>query len=232
MDWYVYVLIDPVNKCPFYVGKGRGRRCFWHLRVGFDPNWRKRVVIASIRASGKEPIVRYAFTGLTEAEAFAAEIKLIARYGRRPSGLLTNMSDGGEGQSGFKPSLQTRDKIAAAMRGSKNHFFGKHHRPEALVKIGAVNRGKRLGRQWRKRLSIALAGRAKSLEHRMKIALALKGRTRSRLHAQHLAEANRGKVLSAQTRAKLSAVLRGKKKSAETKKRMSEGMKRFWSSRR
>ena len=30
--YYVYVLVDPINRIPFYVGKGKGNRMYQHLK--------------------------------------------------------------------------------------------------------------------------------------------------------------------------------------------------------
>jgi len=189
-------------------------------------------MIAAIRRAGLEPELRYLHQGLSEQEAFANEIRWIAHYGRRPDGPLTNLSDGGEGQSGFKPAPETCAKIANSMGGTKNHFYGKHHSKAALAKIGSVNKGKRLSKAWRKKLSVALKGKQKSSEHCRRISRALKGKKRTKAHAQHLAEANRGKTLSAATRNKLSMALTGRQKSKTTRRRMSVGMSQSWAKRK
>lgn len=74
---------------------------------------------------------------------------------------LTNLSDGGEGQSGYKHTLEAKQRIAAAnlgrkltpeqiaktsqrMRGNK-HWVGKKHSDETKEKISAGNKGKLAG---------------------------------------------------------------------------------------
>jgi NUMOD3 motif len=230
-NWYVYALVDPRTGRPFYVGKGRRRRAQWHIKENHGPNAQKKSLIQAIRAEGREPLIVYLYTCLNEQEAFNLEVLEILCYGRKPSGWLTNMNNGGAGQSGFKPTKVTRAKIARAMCGPKNHFFGRRHSAISLAKIGAVNRGKRLGREWRAKLSAALKGRPKSPAYRRKISAALKGKGFTPEHAGKVIEANRrrvGFVTSDKTRALLSAALKGKPKSEKTKAKM----KLAWAQRR
>jgi len=58
--YYVYQLVDPRNSQPFYIGKGKGRRAKTHLwDVPETRNVYKENKIASIRASGNEPLIEY-----------------------------------------------------------------------------------------------------------------------------------------------------------------------------
>lgn len=58
--YYVYELIDPRVNLPFYVGKGKGDRAYFHLsekaRAKTD-NPRKYNKIQKIRKDGYEPVV-------------------------------------------------------------------------------------------------------------------------------------------------------------------------------
>lgn len=78
---YVYLLIDPRDGRPFYVGKGRGVRMLAHgleaEDVDGDTDGAKLARIRDIRAAGREHeiwIVRY---GMTTAEYTAVEAALI-----------------------------------------------------------------------------------------------------------------------------------------------------------
>ena len=208
MDFYVYLLKRP-DGSPFYVGKGRGNRCTRHAQNAYllkDPNLHKVNVIKKIIRSGLKPVIEIVQSSLTEHDAFELEKKLISQYGRfHNGGVLTNCSDGGEGQSGFKLSLESRKKLSRP--GALNPFFGKKHDPESLEKIGSANRGKCLSPEWRSRLSKSLIGSKKSQEHKDKIRLSLIGKKHSHEHTEKCARSHRGKRLSQEHKDKIRAAL-------------------------
>ena len=55
-EHYVYALIDPVNRIPFYIGKGKGNRMYQHLKPYMKTNKKKLNYIENIRKLGFEPI--------------------------------------------------------------------------------------------------------------------------------------------------------------------------------
>jgi hypothetical protein len=71
LGYYVYLYIDPRDGTPFYIGKGKGSRCFAHL--GDNGETEKADRIRSIRAEGYEPRIDILKYGLTEAEALLVE---------------------------------------------------------------------------------------------------------------------------------------------------------------
>lgn len=94
--YYVYQLVDPRDNQPFYIGKGKGRRAYSHLRENPDTrNQYKENKIAAIRKDGYEPIVEMiAENIIDEGLAYSIEEQLIARYGRKgyeKNGILTNV---------------------------------------------------------------------------------------------------------------------------------------------
>ena len=89
----------------------------------------------------------------------------------RKSSRLYNLTDGGEGASGWIPSDETRHKMREAHKGKT--FTGEHRR-----KIGDAQRGKQVSEQERQRLN-AMAGNCK-------------GRKLSPDHIQRLTTVNRG----------------------------------------
>jgi hypothetical protein len=108
--YYVYIYVD--NGLPFYVGKGFGRRDTEHTRHKHDLN-RQDIFHNKLRGmilEGREWQVVRLFEPLFESEAFAWEIGLIAHWGRRDlgTGILCNMTDGGDGCSGYVWSDEQR----------------------------------------------------------------------------------------------------------------------------
>ena len=108
--FYVYVYRDPrpgKNLEPIYIGKGRGYRYRQHWnRTEDHRNPLLCRVLNKIRAVSLKPKIKIVRRFVLEADAFAYEIKLIAKYGRRDLGLgpLCNLTDGGDGLLEVWPS--------------------------------------------------------------------------------------------------------------------------------
>jgi hypothetical protein len=97
--YYVYELIDPRVNLPFYVGKGKDNRVYFHLseksRAKSD-NQRKFNKIQKIRKEGYEPEVKIVEYFENENDAYFYEESLIQKYGRiryDEGGILTNICE-------------------------------------------------------------------------------------------------------------------------------------------
>ena len=106
---YVYFLIDPTSKKPFYVGKGNNDRVFDHMRCALELETvsDKYETIRKIHNDNKiveHIIVRH---GLTDKEAFEIEASLIDTLDYLSSG-LTNIAGG---QKSIEKGLMTSDEI-------------------------------------------------------------------------------------------------------------------------
>lgn len=125
--FYVYVYLDPrkmgeyvygefkFDAEPFYIGKGTGYRC--NIGIKDDKNYKfklKHNKIKSIFKSGFIPIIIKIHEGLTEIESLNLEKKTIKSIGKLIDGTgpLTNITDGGEGMTGYKHSDNWRSKIS------------------------------------------------------------------------------------------------------------------------
>lgn len=96
--YYVYKLIDPRTKQPFYVGKGTGSRKTDHFAEAkrSPDKWTNRKKCEYIRAlwdRGLKSVVELEAQHLTEEAALELELLLIEKYGRlcNGSGILTNI---------------------------------------------------------------------------------------------------------------------------------------------
>lgn len=113
-EFYVYAWLRPCGT-PFYIGKGKGKRAEKAKAPG---NTLFANIVRKIRASGLEPSVVKWFDHLLEADAFHLERAYIKLYGRvdNGTGILANMTDGGEGAS--CPSSETLAKRSVALKAS------------------------------------------------------------------------------------------------------------------
>lgn len=122
--FYVYIYLDQTRPGkwtyknltfeyePFYVGKGTGRRETVHL----TPHMLKQKTMKSsrikhiMRISNETPIHTRLYIDLTEERAVEVEKDMIRHFGRKDlkTGILTNMTDGGDGANGFAPQTRAR----------------------------------------------------------------------------------------------------------------------------
>lgn len=118
----------------YYIGKGSKKRAHSKRVHGINPPKNKEQVLIL-------------HSGLDEKTAFDYERKLILFYGRKDlgTGLLRNMTDGGEGVSGWIPSAEWRDKKRASMRGEGNPFYGRTHTQATKDAISRKNKGRLVG---------------------------------------------------------------------------------------
>jgi hypothetical protein len=103
--YYVYAYLRE-DGTPYYIGKGKDKRAFKRHRKGKLPVPKDVSKIVFLQEE------------LSEQDALTLEHLLIMQYGRIDlgTGILRNLTNGGEGSSGYIQSLETRQKIASAMR--------------------------------------------------------------------------------------------------------------------
>ena len=152
---------------PYYIGKGQGQRAYCQHRCGAP------------RPTDLSFIV-FVQECLTEEEAFDLEKYCIALYGRvdLSTGILRNLTDGGEGRSGFVVSEDMRRRIADAQRGEKHYLWGKNHSDDTKKKISEAVR-KENHPFW---------GKAHSQEAKEKMSKSKQGEKNNRFGTQHSQE--------------------------------------------
>lgn len=179
LKFYVYAYLRDKDSdtakagTPYYIGKGTGKR--YIDKHGKTPVPKNRNNIVFLEKN------------LTDLGAIALERRYIKWYGRKDicTGILLNLTNGGDGHSGFKRtqeaieklakfntgkkhSEETRKKISEANSGSKNGMFGKKQSEEHIRKNKESNTGKHLHDYW--------IGRKQSAEANFKRSIAMKGR--------------------------------------------------------
>lgn len=132
--YYVYAYLRKSDLTPFYIGKGRGYRAWAKEHRVQVPQDKCRIVIVE--------------SNLTNIGALALERRLIRWYGRKDlgTGILRNLTDGGEGALNTLPSMKRKAAVIKSnqMRvwteGSKNKLrlvnHGKKYSPETNAKKG------------------------------------------------------------------------------------------------
>ena len=99
--FYVYAYLRE-DTTPYYIGKGSGSRAYKNQRDIPKPRDNSRIQMIE--------------TNLTEPQAFELEKALIQKYGRKDldTGILRNMTDGGDGASGKVWTNSARAAVSAA----------------------------------------------------------------------------------------------------------------------
>jgi len=135
IKYYVYAYLRK-NNTPYYIGKGLKNRAWCKYHSINLPKDKSKIVIME--------------SNLTELGAYALERRYIKWYGRKDlgTGILRNMTDGGEGGYGKRLSEATKKKISEknsiSLKGNIPWNKGKKniYSKETLEKMGAKNLGK------------------------------------------------------------------------------------------
>jgi hypothetical protein len=127
-SYYVYLHKRNDDSSVFYIGKGHGDRAY--TKSSRNKYWKN--IVNSVGYT-----IELAYTDLLEDQALQLEIELIAKY--KPS---CNFTAGGEGVSGMKHSLESRQNM------SKSH------------------KDVKLSVEHSKNIAKSLTGKVRSTEHR------------------------------------------------------------------
>lgn len=133
-NWYVYRHIRIDKNEPFYIGIGNKLR---YARA-YEKHPSKRNEIWNKIVSKTAYDVEILFDNISKEEASIKEIEFIKLYGRKDinTGILCNMTDGGDGISNCNRTEATRMLLRMQKIGELNPMYGKKQSMETLIKRG------------------------------------------------------------------------------------------------
>lgn len=137
-NYYTYAYLRE-DGTPYYIGKGKNGRINNSLHNINLPPKDRRIFLKK---------------DLTDEQARKHEVYMIAIFGRKDlgTGILRNMTNGGEGCSGRHLSEETKKKISDRHKGKKKSEAHKKAMSEAKI-------GKKITESHRKNMSNSLKGK-------------------------------------------------------------------------
>ena len=152
MHYYTYAYLRE-DRTPYYIGKGKEDRIYSKQKNIKPPKDKSRIL--------------YLKQNLTEEEAFKHEIYMIDVFGRKDlgTGILHNLTNGGDGASGCIHSPETKAKMSAAHKGKKNHNYGKTLSKNTKDKKSKSMKGKSIHtKKSKKNISTKLKGKTSPMK--------------------------------------------------------------------
>jgi len=162
MEYYTYILIDPISGKIFYVGKGQKLRMYAHVKDvqrNIIPNKNNTYLgrkIQKILDSGLKVQYKKIFITENEQAAYDKEIELISEIGLKN---LCNLTTGGEGLT-KSHSKETRKKMSD---NNARYWLGKSIPEETKLKMAESQRGKIHSNETKKKISSSLKGNLNNL---------------------------------------------------------------------
>lgn len=120
-DFYTYAWLRQ-DGTPYYIGKGTGNRAYRSHRRGEN----------KMSAPSRERVL-FLKQNITEFDAYKHEMYMISHYGcKSEGGILINMTNGGEGSSGRKPSEYCIKRTIECNRGKT---FTEEHKKKVSEQV-------------------------------------------------------------------------------------------------
>jgi NUMOD3 motif len=204
--FYVYQHLKSDTREIFYVGKGMGRRA--HDSYHRSKYWKNIVAKHGVT-------VEFLRVDITEPESLELEIATIEKY--RTQGLqIINMTDGGDGTSGYSHTEEHKQMMSAKQSGESNPRFGKVGTrkgavatPETIEKLRLSHLGKELPEEQKQKIrestkkaragikTLGMTGRVHSEETKAKMREKALGRKQT---AESIAKISMTKKLAAKNK--------------------------------
>lgn len=264
--YYIYIVTNIINN-KIYIGQHKVNKIHdYYFANGISNsgkiyNRKKTYFSKAILKHGFENFKKDIIEYCDKDNVNEREIFWINKYDSNNSDIGYNLTNGGDGLSGYKMtdehkakigltnsmcSEETREKLRLAN-------IGKKHTPEVIEKIRLIKTGIRCSEETKRKISesnkgrivspetrrkigdankIALTGKKLSDETKLKIGLASTGRPKSNETRLKLSIANIGKKASDDVKLKMSIAKLGKKQSEETKLKRSIALRESWAKRK
>jgi hypothetical protein len=227
-DYYVYALIDPRSALIRYVGKtvNGKRRTQRHLYPSnnLGNSYRERW-LRQLFALGLKPELTVLERTVHDEVMLCEAERWWISYGRLSSWPLTNLTDGGDGLSGYKRSPESVARSALATRGRLVSA-------ETRRRMSEAKKGKPVPASVQAAAQVASTGKPRTPETRARISKANTGKQRSEATRDLLRVAGTGKQASGETKARMRNAQLGKILSTEHKVKIGAAVKQAASLRR
>ncbi len=118
--YYTYAYLRE-DGTPYYIGKGNGKRAYDRRRHNAYVPSKNRILFLK--------------KNLIEEEAFKHERYMIAVFGRKDlgTGILYNLTDGGDGPAGYRHTEESRQKMGATRKGKERPKHSKIMKEKSIL---------------------------------------------------------------------------------------------------
>ena len=176
MEYYTYAYLRE-DGTPYYIGKGKEYRVYdKHNRTSPPPKDKSRIIFLK--------------QNLTEEEAFKHEIYMIAVLGRKDlgTGILRNLTSGGDGCSGLVHTEEHRRKISKANQGRVMSIENR----QKISELMKVRERKPHTEESKRKMSKSHKGLVFTDEHKENLSNSAKGRKHTEKTKEKMSEQRKG----------------------------------------
>ncbi len=221
----IYVLTEPSGEIR-YIGKTSAplsERISDHLsdarrgKKSYKNNWIRQLFSKCV-------LPKIELLGEVEGQGCIEEQAWID-YGKKEGWQLTNLTNGGDGTSGYHHTEEYKAKMKIFKRRENLS-------PETLAKMRIVHSGIKHTEEHKEKIRKAMQGRIINQEWRRKISLANIGKKASPETIKKLSLSHMGIKLSEEAKRKCALCMLGRHHSKETLLKQSEARRNYWANKR